>query len=340
MSKFKNILFSLLLLLSTVQGFAQIRVEAALDTNVMLIGDQVGLSLNMQIPEGYPFLWPFFKDTLTGDIEIVKQSNIDTTRLQNGLLNINQILTLTVFDSGYYVVPPIAFHYGNDYESIAETEPYILNVFTVEVDTSKAIMPIKGPISAPLTFAEVWPWAALALGILIIPGLLIYYFKKKKKKEPLVFKRAKPKIPAHTLALNQLESLNAEKLWQRDLIKEYHSRLSDIIRVYIEGNFNLQAMEMTTWEIIHAFGMVKIKKENLEKLREMLVTSDLVKFAKLKPSPDKHTRSMDDAVSFVKQTMNHDVNGEKLKPTTETVNTNVNSEAVKQVKHQQNNNAE
>jgi hypothetical protein len=340
MPKFKYIILSLLLLASTIRGFAQISVDAALDTNVMLIGDQVGFNLNMQIPEGYPFLWPFFEDTLTGDIEIVKQSKIDTTQLQNGLLNINQILTLTVFDSGYYVVPPIAFHYGNDYESIAETEPYILNVFTIPVDTTKAIMPIKGPISAPLTFAEVWPWAALALAILIILGALIYFFKKKKKREPIVFKKPKPKIPAHVLALNQLESLNAEKLWQRDQIKEYHSRLSDIIRVYIEGNFNVQAMEMTTWEIIQAFAGVRIEKENLEKLRALLVISDLVKFAKLKPSPDEHTRSMDDAVSFVKQTMNNNVNDDKPQPTAEKVNTIVNTEIIEPVKHEENNDAE
>ncbi len=301
---FKNILIIIILGAATNYIAAQnIKVDAVLDTNIMLIGDQVDYRLQMQLPKNVPFLWPAFQDTLTGEIEIVKQSNIDTTTLKDGYLSIKQILTLTVFDSGYYLIPPVEFIYGNDYESIAETEPHLLNVFTVEVDTSKAIMPIKGPISAPLTFAEIWPWALLVIIILLIAGLSFYFLKKRKKKEPILFKKSKPKVPPHQIALDELERLETEKLWQRDLIKDYHTQLTDIIRTYIEGTFRIQAMEMTTWEIIHAFGMVKIEKENLEILREMLVTSDLVKFAKLNPMPDENNKSLTDAISFVKSTM-------------------------------------
>ena len=125
----------------------------------------------------------------------------------------------------------------------------------------------------------------------------------RKKNEPVLFKKPKPKAPPHQIALDELEQLKTKKLWQRDLIKDYHTQLTDIIRTYIEGTFRIQTMEMTTREIIHAFGMVKIEKENLEILREMLVTSDFVKFAKLKPTPDENNKSMTNAVNFVKNTM-------------------------------------
>ncbi|MCF8364899.1 MAG: post-transcriptional regulator, partial [Bacteroidales bacterium] len=183
-----------------------------------------------------------------------------------------------------------------------ETEPYLLNVFTVEVDTSLSIKPIKGPIAAPLTFAEILPWAVAALIIMIILGGSIYYYNSRKNNQPIVIKKPRPKLPAHRIALDELERLKAEKLWQKDQVKAYHSRLTDILRIYIEDQFNIAALEMTTWETIRAFAGAKIAKSNLEILRETLEIADLVKFAKLKPMPEEHEKSMTNAINFVRQT--------------------------------------
>lgn len=276
-------------------------VDAVLDTNVMLIGDQVGFKIRLQVPESTPFRWPVLGDTLPDKIEIVKKSAIDTTRLGDGFMNVEQTLTLTAFDTGYYVIKPLQFYYG-DNNNYVETEPYLLNVFTVAVDTSLAIKPIKGPIAAPITFAEILPWAIAGVIALLIIGGLIYYFNQRKKNQPIVIKKARPKLPAHRIALDDLDKLREEKLWQRGQVKAYHSRLTDILRIYVEDRFKIAALEMTTWETIRAFAGAKIEKSNLEKLREMLELADLVKFAKLKPLPGENEKSMADAIQFVKQT--------------------------------------
>lgn len=301
MKLLKNIIV-LILVIAFVQSNAQIvNVDAALDTNVMLIGDQVGFKIRLRIPESGTFRWPSLADTLPEKIEIVKKSKIDTTLLGDGYMNIEQTLTLTAFDTGYYVIKPLQFFYGDDNNSV-ETEPYLLNVFTVEVDTSLSIKPIKGPIAAPLTFAEILPWAIAALIIMIILGGSIYYYNSRKNNQPIVIKKPRPKLPAHRIALDELEKLKTEKLWQKDQVKAYHSRLTDILRIYIEDQFNIAALEMTTWETIRAFAGAKIAKSNLEILRETLEIADLVKFAKLKPMPEEHEKSMTNAINFVRQT--------------------------------------
>ncbi|MCF8364717.1 MAG: hypothetical protein K9H16_02970, partial [Bacteroidales bacterium] len=188
MKLLKNIIV-LILVIAFVQSNAQIvNVDAALDTNVMLIGDQVGFKIRLRIPESGTFRWPSLADTLPEKIEIVKKSKIDTTLLGDGYMNIEQTLTLTAFDTGYYVIKPLQFFYGDDNNSV-ETEPYLLNVFTVEVDTSLSIKPIKGPIAAPLTFAEILPWAVSALIIMIILGGSIYYYNSRKNNQPIVIKK-------------------------------------------------------------------------------------------------------------------------------------------------------
>lgn len=276
--------------------------SASLDTNSMLIGDQTGFNLQLLLPQNMPFRWPVFADTLTGEIEIVKRGTIDTTRLDNGMLRIDQKLTITAFDSGYYVIPPIHFTVGVAMDSMVETEPYLLNVFTVAVDTAQAIKPIKGPIEAPLTFAEMLPWILLLLAVLLIAAGIFYYYKKKKKKQPLVLARPKPKIPPHRWALDELEKLRNEKLWQKDLVKLYHSRVSEIVRLYLDEQFTIMAPEMTTPEIMQAANRIHLSDKNLRELQQILELADLVKFAKYKPAPDEHNRSMVQAVDFVKDT--------------------------------------
>lgn len=302
--KYFSVYLAILLILSGATGYSQqVSVDAQLDTNQIDIGDQVDFKIRLQIPEDEPFLWPQIGDTLPEDIEVIQRSEIDTTNLGDGYMNIEQILKLTVFDSGYYVIRPLEFLYGQDYDSSIETEPYLLNVFTVEVDTAAAIKPIKGPIAAPLTLAEILPWILSGVVVLLAGAFLIYYLSKRKKQQPLVFKRPKPKLPPYRIALDELEKLKLQKLWQRDQIKAYHSGISDILRIYIEGMYNFSAMEMTTWEIIRSFAGAKIEHTNLEKLREILELADLVKFAKLKPLPEENENSLEAAVMFVKRTM-------------------------------------
>lgn len=301
---YKQVFMLLLAIITGLQSFAQqVNVDAKLDTNQIKIGDQVGFNIRLQIPENESFMWPLIQDTLPDKIEVVSKSPVDTTLLGDGYMNVEQTLKLTVFDSGYYVIRPLQFLYGQELNQSVETEPYLLNVFTVEVDTTGTIKPIKGPIEAPLTLMEVLPWIGLGLLVLILGAVAIYYFSKMNKQQPMVYKRPKPKLPAHRIALDELEKLKNEKLWQRDRIKEYHSRLSDILRIYVEDTYNIAAMEMTTWEIVRSFAGAKIEKTNLEKLREILEVADLAKFAKLKPLPEENEKSMTSAVDFVKQTM-------------------------------------
>jgi hypothetical protein len=300
---FRLTLITLFAFIGTSSFSQKVMVDAQLDTTAILIGEQVDFRIKLQIPENEPFMWPQIGDTLPEKIEVLQKSKIDTTSLGDGYMNVEQLLKLTVFDSGYYVIRPLEFLYGQDYSSSVETEPYLLNVFTVEVDTTAAIKPIKGPIAAPITFAEILPWGIAGIVALVVIILLSHFLMKRKKKEPVVFRKPKPKLPPHRVALDAFERLKNEKLWQQGKVKDYHSEISDIMRVYIEGTYNIAAMEMTTWEIIRSFAGAKIEQANLEKLRQILEMADLVKFAKLKPLPDENEYSLEQAELFVRRTM-------------------------------------
>jgi hypothetical protein len=292
----------------------QVSVEAKLDTSIMLVGDQTGFTLGLRLPENYFYTWPQLNDTLSANVEIVKKSAIDTLSIENGMMTIAQKLTITAFDSGYYVIPPVRFDYGAEgSETLTqiETEPYLLNVFSVEVDTTQTFKPIKGPIEAPYTFAEILPWLLLTLAILLIAGLAIYFLVRREKNVPLFSAKPKPKIAPHKVALDNLDKLNDQKVWQQGHIKIYHSRLTDIIRIYIEDSFEVRAVEMTTPEILKSIKRTQIIEKDIELLGEMLELADLVKFAKFKPQPSENEQAMNWAYDFVKNTMRLGDTGEK-----------------------------
>jgi hypothetical protein len=274
---------------------------ARLDSNTILVGDQVNLRFSFSAKEVISVLFPVYCDTCIQGIEIVKRSGIDTVSDENGY-KLTQQFTITAFDSGEYVIPSIAF-YSLDSILLAETEELLLNVQTIAVDTTLAIKDIKEPLSAPITIRELLPYIVVALLVfgLIVGGIfLIRYLNNRKKPQPA--EKQKPKIPAHILALQDLEALWRKKLCQAGYIKQYYSELTDIVRVYIENRWNIAAMEMVSSEIITALSSENIPAETIRKLEQVLLLSDMVKFAKSNPLADENSACYQHIVEFVQIT--------------------------------------
>ena len=73
-------------------------------------------------------------------------------------------------------------------------------------------------------------------------------------------------------------------------------------REYIDNRWEIDAPEMTSSEILNEIDALKLSPELVEKLRFVLSTADLVKFAKWEPLPNDHDTCMKNAVLFVKET--------------------------------------
>ncbi|MBI4930240.1 MAG: hypothetical protein HY841_05720 [Bacteroidetes bacterium] len=298
-------------LLPVSYTFSQnITATATLDTNTILIGQQTRLKLKVEYKTDQGELkidFPKIADTLIKQIEVVSQSKIEKfIPDSNDMSTMAQMQTLiiTSFDSGYYAIPPFKFVVSGDSNKALETEPMLLTVNTVAVDTTKNIMDIKPPIEVPFSWKEYLPYVYWGLGAIALLALIIYlvkYYLKKRKKKPLP-EIIIPKIPPHITALEELEKLKEEKLWQQGKLKEYHSRLSDIIRQYIEHRFYINAMEQVTDEIMYSFRTADASEEQKMKLRNMLFLSDLVKFAKEQPLPNENESSLTNAFEFVMAT--------------------------------------
>lgn len=304
----KNLLYIFVLLIGSFGLSAQnIEVNAEIDTNYILIGQQtqINLSIVYRVDDGEVAIqFPQLQDTINELIEIISQSNVDTiipNKDDKNLFEQSRQIIITSFDSGYYEIP--AFHFIVNSDTLS-TLPLFLEVQNMEVDTSETIFDIKAPLAEPFSITdwlkEHWMWVAGTLALVLLIILLIVYLSKKKPIE--IIKEVEPTIPPHVIALERLETLNNNKLWQDGKVKTYHSAISEIIREYIEHRYQTHALEETTTEIIHSLRLHGIDSLIMTKLNQTLVLADLVKFAKEKPLASEHEMSMNNAIEFINST--------------------------------------
>ena len=311
------ILFVVMFSAGTVAFSQDVAVTAKLDTNAMLIGDHVGVTLKYTGPAKSQVLWPFLPDTILGNITIIGRGKIDTVyTADKQSVTYSQQLNFTCYDSGFYTIPSIPFKYRilpDTTSRMAVSTMMLLAVHTVKVDTTQAFKPIIGPLSVPVTFREMLPWilAGLALVALIVGA--VWYFKKRKKQEPVFTLKPRIILSPHEQALQELEKLRIKKLWQSGRVKEYYSELTEIIRRYIENKYRLPALEQTSAEILDSLtGNAVCPPSVIDKLGDLLILADMVKFAKTQPVATENEKSLADGIEFVYATTGESASPENL----------------------------
>lgn len=298
---FTFLLFSLFYKLSISQ---EIWVNAEVDTNVILIGEQIKLNLEINKPKDVNIDFPEIENKLDPKIEILDKSPMDSVWVDNNHLKVSQQMILTSFDTGLYTIPPLPFELEmNNATDTIFSPPIRLGVFTMQLDTAQAIFDIKGQEETPLTFKELLPYWWIPVSLILL-AVIIYYLVYIKKNDKKLFKAPeKPLPPPHIEAFDSLDLLKKEKLWQHNKVKEYYSRLTGILRRYIERRYYVKAMEQTSNEIVSNFAQnMLIDKGMIEELRTLLSLADFIKFAKGSALPDENENNFDKVWQFVEKT--------------------------------------
>ncbi|MDM8160246.1 hypothetical protein QUH73_10510 [Labilibaculum sp. K2S] len=293
---------------SSFSSYAQeeekgINYSAQLDTNVIVIGDQINLLLSIEQPKGLRVEFPVFIDSIGSGVEIIKQSPQDTTSLENGNIKVNKNFLITSFNDGVHKMNPFEFKiHDENLMNIIRTDTMLLGVKTFDIDTSKANFDIIMPIHTPIAFAEIAPWVFGGLIVAALIVLLLLYLRKRKKNQPL-FVKAKPTEPAHIIALRKLDEIKKQKLWETGKVKQFHSDLTDTIRYYLDERFQLSTQESTTDEILKAVNAVEVNSDWHAKLKDILERADLAKFAKFTPLQDENELSLKFAYKIIETTI-------------------------------------
>lgn len=281
-------------------------ISAKLDSTHVLMGKTIGLHISVvQDREVNGLMLNLVADTLNAKVEIADKGKADTTALDNNRLQINRDITLQAFDPGTYQLPAILYVVGRD--TLRSKETLTLTVDSIKVDPQGKIKDFKPVAEAPFKLLDWVPdfisdywWAWLAGLLLLAFGLYAYFKWYKKGINPL--KPVKKRLPPYEEAMQALSNLKSRNLWQNGQEKEYYTALTDILRVYIDRRFGINAVEMTSTQIMDKIRQNEDAHIAKEQLNNVLEIADFVKFANMHTLADDNEIAFQRAVNFVEQT--------------------------------------
>jgi len=275
--------------------------KAKLDSATLIMGRTTALHLEITQDKNARGFFPNEQaDTLSAMVEIAERPAADTIDLGNDRIQINRDLIIQSFDSGMWIIKPIPYVVNGD---TAYCNQLSLKVLPVDVSQMKDIHDIKPVEDVPFNLFDWLPdyWWAWLLGLLLIIGG-IWFYRKYYKKGINPLKPSKKRLPPYEEAMINLKNLKAAQLWQRGQEKEYFTGLTDILRVYIDRRFDINAVEMTSTQIIETLKKNDETKAVNEQLEMILEVADIVKFANARPLADDNEVAYQRAVNFVEAT--------------------------------------
>ncbi|MDR2885244.1 MAG: hypothetical protein LBU95_00485 [Rikenellaceae bacterium] len=241
----------------------------------------------------------------TEHIEVVEDRAQDTVRTEGRRVTIGKEWVLQTFTAGTHGLKhiPVLWVDKNIVDTIyARPDSIMIQVGTFEIDTlTMDIHDIKPLLQTPVRFGEFSGYLFGGLGLLALIAVAVWLILKWRKNKAPFWKRRADE-PPHLAAIRALEALQHQKLWQNNKHKQYYTLLADIVRTYIEGRYGVQAMEMTTDELMAAVAGLGFAERNRTQLRSLLSTADLAKFAKYAPPAEDNEGCYNDAYYFVEDT--------------------------------------
>ena len=259
---------------------SEVELKAAVDSTQIKIGAQLNYTLQVKADSIAQVIFP--EQPIFAPFELLEESLIDTLRTRTHYLYTKRY-ALIHFDSGNYFIPQQQV-LVNGFSKIADLIPVRVN--SVIVDTTKQkLFDIKPLFTVEKNYDVLISRVLWGLVFaLIILGISYTYLFQKRRKE-----LRERELPPFDRAIEELKALESEKPTLQDEYKLYYSRLTDVVRRYLEEEAKIDALESTSEELLNKLEMRKdagtldLDHATLKSLREVLKTADLVKFAKSMP---------------------------------------------------------
>lgn len=299
---------TLILLLSSSSIFAEekglIEVSAEVDTSIITIGDRINYSIIIDRQKDLRIARP--GEGLNLGMFEIKDYNFPEAMILDDRVIERFDFSISVYDTGKYAIPPfpVAYFLQPTDTVFSIIEAPAIDIFVQSVLTGEdaaELRDVKAPLDVPFNYFF-WIIVITVVVLVALSIWFIFYLIKKRREKGYLFTPPTPPRPAHQIALEALDELYASDLVEQKSFKEFFSRLSQILRVYLEGRFYFSAMEETSAEILAEL-QKHVEQEDLNiAMQQVLSLSDLVKFAKYKPHADEIDPAKEQAKIFVNET--------------------------------------
>lgn len=281
-----------------------IEVQSEVDTSTITIGDRINYSITIDRDKDLRIMKP--GEGLNLGMFEIKDYKFHDPLEKDGRLIEKYEFNISVYDTGKFTIPPFPIAYfpvdtSQQYKIIEAPAIDIYVQSVISGDDARELKDIKFPLAIPFNY---FFWISMAVVIILVAVIayLGYLLWKRRKEKGYIFSPPPPPRPAHEVALEALEQLFQSNLLDEKQFKEFFSRLSDIIRAYLEGRYFFDALEETTREIMADAKKHVENNDLLSDLKNILELSDLIKFAKYIPEDKEIDTAIEQSLNFVNVT--------------------------------------
>jgi len=260
------------------------------------IGDSIDILLTIYHKRKDKIAYP--KDSKSFSPFEVRHVDEKRRKIKSGLYKTNIVYALTVYQTGNLTLPSLEVAVGSEQ---LKTEPVPIPILSV-LPQDTVNPPLKD-IVPPLR-AHIQPLIIIVILASICTALVLFMIISKY----IVKKLHRTQTPApsfqqfdpYLYSIRQLEDI--KNTFHKNLTdeKDVYSRLSHVLRLFFGHNLRVPALEMTTGELKR---FLRQKSRFLKPMRllNILTRSDLVKFAKDRPSRWTIGSDIDTSITIIKK---------------------------------------
>lgn len=276
----------------TVGSLQGIEIETSVDRADILIGDLITYKLTITYDSTYELIPPPLGANL-GAFD-VKDYNPDIiTSLEDGRRRSENVFVLSTFTTGDYVIPPLPILFnmpdGGRKVILSESVPIKVRSMLENAGDSLDIRSLKAQFEFERDLTPYYLWGGLGLLLLIALALFLWirFRRGKEVLEPVDLR------PPWEIAFEKLALLKEKGLLKEAQFKQFYIELTEISRAYLGRMYLIDALDMTTEELLSGLKRLQLSDSLQESLGSFFNHADLVKFAKFAPELSRAEEDLD-----------------------------------------------
>ena len=257
---------------------ASLQIHSDIDTTIARIGDVINLSVSAQNIGGRIALFPDMQETESMEIR-------DKAILTKWNKPYKVNFQIVFWDTGSFTIP----EYSVEILKADSTKDIIINTDAIDIKIISMLTGVEDtnlrPIKDPIALKKPVNWYRWTLSVILffLLLLLIILWRKRIRKKPFENIEVSEYKSAKDSTIARLKKL--KKLISSDN-KTFYLQASFILREFIENQYYIRALEMTTSEICEFEPNYALNMNDFTNLINLLNRADLAKFAKFEFTTD------------------------------------------------------
>lgn len=259
---------------------AQTRFDVSASSDRIMIGDQVKIQLRADVAQKDNLTWPSLPDSIASGL-LVGRSGIDTAFTKDRM-TLTETWTVTSFDSGFAVVPPVTLTVN---DLAYNSDPVLIQIdMPASEQVYRDIVEPRG-LSVPAWKIVVTGLIALALTLIIFR--IIRKVNRKAESDPSAFDVR----PYHIRILETLEKLRDQTdLQSDDQVDAFYRKCSSLLYNYLQVGLNINTAKGRPVDWVPALEHHNSFRGVATDLPKLLDDANSVRFGNNKRSAEDHQR--------------------------------------------------